>query len=727
MDNFIINGFYAYQQIGKGSFGMVYKGIKNGTLYAIKRLKKGQNAENNLKNEIGILKVLKHRNIINFVEAITSTNHHYIITEFCNGGTLTQCLIKYIQINKRAFPEGIVQHLMRQIVDAIKYLHQKGIIHRDIKLDNILVHFENEYDRTNLNMLKATIKLIDFGESNYLGPSNERHTIRGTIPNMDPIIVENHYKFKHCQIWALSYNEKADIYSMGTACYEMLVGRQVFEYKKNLDLFEKLIEEGNYHVPINLSKESISFLNGMLQYDYTKRQSADVLSKHPFLTKNFIDFQPMDFTQIYYKLDSQGLKINIKLNQTITAIFQGDYQIPLINININIPENFNNEKPLPELDEFVQKTDNNIIYDNNIINNYPNNFINNNVLNNRAHNNAINEKINNQANNNKFVNKEANAKPDNLNKKKYFVNQDSKKNVNKGINHHFIRQQAYPHINPNLYNNANQFQQNNQLLFNQVHLVNPQYQQAPQLQANVGYAQNIQYTPINVNYVNNAQLNNMGQNQVIQNECYFHSPPPQVNIVNEKQAEINPNKQPFLYPAINNNNTPVQKKGNLPQPQYPPRPHAGRVQPIQKQRNFSKSPLNSKIRLNQKSNNNINEYIKKAEKRNNYYDQQKNYINDNRQNFHKENPVYARCVEGNNQKTGNHMGKNQNKSCPKKMFCFNKEKANIQNNNYFKNEKLMNEGAAFANCINNNNYNIYGGAKGYAAETPRFANLADFY
>ena len=76
MDNFIINGFYAYQQIGKGSFGMVYKGIKNGTLYAIKRLKKGQNAENNLKNEIGILKVLKHRNIINFVEAITSTNHH---------------------------------------------------------------------------------------------------------------------------------------------------------------------------------------------------------------------------------------------------------------------------------------------------------------------------------------------------------------------------------------------------------------------------------------------------------------------------------------------------------------------------------------------------------------------------------------------------------------------------------------------------------------------------
>ena len=312
----------------------------------------------------------------------------------------------------------------------------------------------------------------------------------------------------------------------------------------------------------------------------------------------------MDFTQIYYKLDSQGLKINIKLNQTITAIFQRDYQIPLINININIPENFNNEKPLPELDEFLEKTDNNIIYDNYIINNYPNNFINNNVLNNSAHNNEINEKINNQANNNKFVNKEAKAKPDNLNKKKYFVNQDSNKNVNKGINPQFIRQQANPHITPNLYNNIYQFQQNNQLLFNQVHQVYPQYQQPPQLQENVRYVQYIQYILINVNNVNNAQLNKMGQNQVMQNECYFHSPPPQVNIVNEKQAEINPNKQPFLYPAINNNYIPVQKKENLPQPQYPPRPYAGRVQPIQKQ-NFSKSPLNSKIRLNQKNNNNI--------------------------------------------------------------------------------------------------------------------------
>ena len=264
MINFRLNGFDFVRLIGKGSLGEVYLGRKDGT------------------------------------------NKEY-----------------------RAFPEGIVQYLMRQIVDAVKYLHNKRIIHRDIKLDNILVHFENEYDKINLNMLKATIKIIDFGISKYLDPSGERHSISGTLENMDPIILKSCYEKVRLNISKLlSYNEKADIYSLGTVCYEMLVGHKVFENNNNLDLLEKLVDEGNYHVPTYLSKESMSFLNGMLQYDCAKRLSAEVLSKHPFLTKNVKDFKSMNFTQICHKLDEQGLKINIKFNQTIYAIFQDDYQIP---------------------------------------------------------------------------------------------------------------------------------------------------------------------------------------------------------------------------------------------------------------------------------------------------------------------------------------------------------------------------------------------------------------
>ena len=57
------------------------------------------------------------------------------------------------------FPEEIIQHIMRQIVDALNYIHDRNIIHRDLGLDNIMVHFDNEKDRNELNMMKAKIKL----------------------------------------------------------------------------------------------------------------------------------------------------------------------------------------------------------------------------------------------------------------------------------------------------------------------------------------------------------------------------------------------------------------------------------------------------------------------------------------------------------------------------------------------------------------------------------------
>ena len=482
---------------------------------------------------------------------------------------MTQCLLKYIEIYGRAFPEGIVQYLMRQIVDAIKYLHNKRIIHRDIKLDNILVHFENEYDKINLNMLKATIKIIDFGISKYLDPSGLRHSISGSLDNMDPIILKSCYEKARLKISKLlSYNEKADIYSLGTVCYELLVGHRVFQNNNNFDLLEKLVEEGNYHVPTYLSKESISFLNGMLQYDCAKRQSAEVLSKHPFLTKNVKDFKSMNFTQIGYKLDGQGLKINIKFNQTIYAIFQGDYQIPFFNIQENYYE-----KPLPELDDFNQKIEMNYgsnVLNQNAFNNNPNIFINNNGLNNNIynrdnvyiHNNAINNNINNFTGNNynnsnhkynnQYGNTGANTKVNYKNMPHYYVDLNANKNnrnKNNNIHQQNIYQQANPYAFPNTNNNIGyqyqqnnqflnqQYQTNNQILFNNI---NPQYQEPinapqPQPQANVFYSPNIQYDQPNPIYSNNAQMNNIPQNQV---KYEYYYPQQQMNIPQENQVYI---------------------------------------------------------------------------------------------------------------------------------------------------------------------------------------------
>ena len=179
----MIDEFTLVKSIGKGAFGEVFLSKKQGssTLFAIKKY---------FINEITILREISHPYIIHF-ETIKHTIHnYYIITEFCNGGDLSSCLKKYKSLYYYPFSEEIVQHLMRQIVSAIKYLHSKRIIHRDLKLENILVNFDNENDKARVNMLKAKIKVIDFGFATHLGASNLRFSTLGSPINMDPILLK---------------------------------------------------------------------------------------------------------------------------------------------------------------------------------------------------------------------------------------------------------------------------------------------------------------------------------------------------------------------------------------------------------------------------------------------------------------------------------------------------------------------------------------------------------
>ena len=102
--------------------------------------------------------------------------------EYINGGNLQDCLEKYEQKYKKYFPEEIIQYLMKQIISAFKYIHGKDIMHRDIKLENIMVNFNNDNDKENLILLRATVKIIDFGTATKgFGKS-----IVGTDLTMDP-------------------------------------------------------------------------------------------------------------------------------------------------------------------------------------------------------------------------------------------------------------------------------------------------------------------------------------------------------------------------------------------------------------------------------------------------------------------------------------------------------------------------------------------------------------
>ena len=154
--------------IGKGAFGEVYLTSKIGTKekFATKKIDKKfikEKKKKYLDNEIKILNEISHENIIKLFEVKETYNSYYLVMELCTGGSLFDCLDEYQKKYNQPFSEEIVQYLMKQIVSAIKYIHNKNIIHRDLKLENILVNFNSEEDKKNINMLKSKIKLIDFG------------------------------------------------------------------------------------------------------------------------------------------------------------------------------------------------------------------------------------------------------------------------------------------------------------------------------------------------------------------------------------------------------------------------------------------------------------------------------------------------------------------------------------------------------------------------------------
>ena len=373
--------------LGKGSFGEVYLSQREGRkeFFATKQIDRSfvykKNLQQYLDNELSILKTLNHPNIVKFEYLLTTEKHYYITMEFINGGDLSTCLKKYIEKYKMPFPEEIVQHLMRQILYALLYIHKKKIIHRDLKLDNIMVHFDTRADKENLNMMKAKIKIIDFGIATKLLAENnyETKTAIGTFNNMAPTILN---KFTPNGDKNKGYNEKCDIWSIGTICYELLTGKNLF----NVDTFEELIDrmnKGDYTLPNNVSKEVASFLIGMLQYDSKKRLSIEQLLEKPFLTKNVKYFEKID-TVYASKILNSKIKENIEISNKINV--QGNNQLTIS----PIPEESIEEKRQlgNNINRFNSKEESKNNINNNINNklhkynsakkihkNYPNNLI----------------------------------------------------------------------------------------------------------------------------------------------------------------------------------------------------------------------------------------------------------------------------------------------------------------------------------------------------------------
>jgi len=258
-------------------------------------------------NEATTLRKLVHPNIIR-IENLKKTQHnYYIIMEYCNGGSLLQCLDRYKEKYHHSFTEEIVQSLMRKIINAVKYIHPQKIIHRDLKLNNILVNFPNKNDDDNINLMNVQIKITDFKNALNLKEYYKSLEMSKTqIGSPFLLVIGREIINNYC------YDEIVDIWSIGIICYQMLIGNPPF-VANNLEEIGFKIKWRKFKIPTNLSKEVISFMKEILQYEAPKRLTAETLSNHEFLTKNI-----NEITKIKTNQDQEGqLNIKTKNNQSI--------------------------------------------------------------------------------------------------------------------------------------------------------------------------------------------------------------------------------------------------------------------------------------------------------------------------------------------------------------------------------------------------------------------------
>jgi hypothetical protein len=196
-------------ELGKGGCGVVCVGVNKHTYekYAIKIVDKATADRNRLERELKLLKDVDHPNIVRLFSVYDVPEYTYFVMELCVGGHLGNLISR--QYPHKYLPEERAKVLTRQLLSAVVHLHSRGIAHRDIKLQNILMDSGND--------ATAQVKLIDFGYgSRYVGALPMR-TKCGTPYTTAPEVLRE------------SYDERCDVWSCGVVVYIMLSGRRPFE------------------------------------------------------------------------------------------------------------------------------------------------------------------------------------------------------------------------------------------------------------------------------------------------------------------------------------------------------------------------------------------------------------------------------------------------------------------------------------------------------------------
>ena len=256
--------------IGNGSFGKVYKAMNiiTDNLVAIKSIKKKDSEVEgeDIKNEINVLKKMSHPNIVKIYEFYDIKDNYYLITEFCKFGELYNFI-------KFHFSEKQICVLFYQVFSGLIYLHEKNIIHRDIKLENIMI---DAIEKDNITTEPYFyIKIIDFGSAKFFSSHKKEDEIIGSCYYIAPEVLKK------------KYNEKCDTWSAGVLLYMCLTKKAPFNGKTNDIILEK-IKEGNYDKTcrklMEYSPDVRDLLSNLLEVNEKKRFSARQALNHPWFT-----------------------------------------------------------------------------------------------------------------------------------------------------------------------------------------------------------------------------------------------------------------------------------------------------------------------------------------------------------------------------------------------------------------------------------------------------------
>ncbi|KAF9451606.1 Pkinase-domain-containing protein [Macrolepiota fuliginosa MF-IS2] len=259
----VVGNYTLGKVIGEGTYGKVRMGTHRltSTRVAIKQIPKAMSA--NLTREIHHHRQLHHPHIAQMYEVIATESSIWIVTELCSGGELFDYLVE-----KGRLEEDETRVIFGQLCLAVAYLHESGIVHRDLKLENVLLDE------------RCRIKLGDFGFTREYDKNGFMQTFCGTTGYASPEMLQG----KRYQ------GPEVDVWSLGVILYCLLTGTLPFDDDDEAIMRNKIIRE-DFEDPIWLSLEGRDLIKNILQKDATKRIMIPQILTHPWFTSRNLSFE----------------------------------------------------------------------------------------------------------------------------------------------------------------------------------------------------------------------------------------------------------------------------------------------------------------------------------------------------------------------------------------------------------------------------------------------------